>query len=172
MLKDKMALVLVGVLYLNLVVICLLWGLDGFVHVGLYGYGLVFSYDWANPYWHNSMILWTCMLGATALTASSIVPHYMHSKEPSRLLRWLRFLLPVFALVYQGSGIFFLTQINTLVWTGLYNYGVQPNIDWTTTYNLFSMPALGLMSAAFVGLIIPAVSTLGINEIEIVDEDE
>jgi hypothetical protein len=34
------------------------------------------------------------------------------------------------------------------------------------------MPALTLMTIAFLGLIIPAVRALGVIEIEIVDEDE
>jgi hypothetical protein len=53
-----------------------------------------------------------------------------------------------------------------------YDYGVQYDIDWATTYNLFSMPALALMAVAFLGLIIPAVRALGIIEIEVIDEDE
>jgi hypothetical protein len=172
LLKYKMVLVLVCISYLNMVGMCFLWGLDRFVHVGLYNYGLVFSYDWANPYWHNNLILWTCMLGATALAAVSIVPHYMYSKEPSRFSKWTGFLLPCIAFVLQGVGIFFLDQINSLVWSGLYDYGVEYHIDWSTTYNLLSMPALVLMVVVFVGLTIPAVSGLGIIEIEIVDEDE
>jgi uncharacterized protein YqgC (DUF456 family) len=172
LLKYKTLLVLQCVIYLNVVVMFLLQGLDSFVNVGLYGYGLVFSYDWANPYWHNNLILWTCVLGATALAAASIVPHYMHSKMPGRFSSWTGFLLPSFALVFQGFGIFFLDQINSLVWSGLYDYGVQYDIDWATTYNLFSMPALALMAVAFLGLIIPAVRALGLIEIEIVDEDE
>jgi hypothetical protein len=172
LLGYKTVLVVLCVLILNAVVMVLLRSLDHFVHVTLYGYGLVFSYDWANPYWYNNIMLWTCLGGATALAATSIIPHYLHSKKPSSFSKLTGFLLPVLALVFQGLGIFFLSQINSIVWSGLYDYGVQYNIDWATTYNPVSMPAITLMAIAFLGLIIPAVRALGIIEIEIVDEDE
>jgi hypothetical protein len=172
LLGYKSVMVLLCVMVLNVAVMFLLLGLDSLVHVDLYGYGLVFSYDWANPYWHSNLILWTCLGGATALAAASIVPHYLQSKEPSRFSKWAGFLLPSFALVYQGLGIFFLSQINSIVWSSLYDYGVQYDINWSTTYNTVSMPALTLMAVAFLGLIIPAVRASGIIEIEIVDENE
>jgi hypothetical protein len=172
LLDYKTVLVLLCILILNVVVMFLLLGLDSFVHGDLYGYGLVFSYDWANPYWYSNMMLWTCVGGATALAAASIIPHYLHSRQPSPFSKLTGVLLPVLALTFQGLGIFFLSQINSIVWSGLYNYGVQYYIDWTTTYNPISMPALTLMAIAFLGLIIPAVRALGVIEIEIVDEDE
>ena len=170
--EYKTVLVLVCVLVLNVVVMFLLLGLDSFVHGDLYGYGLVFSYNWANLYWHNSLMLWTCVGGATVLAAASIVPHYLHSNGPSRFSKWTGFLLSTLAMVYQGVGIFFFSQINSLVWSGLYDYGLQGDIDWTTTYNPISTPILTLMVVAFLALIIPAVRTLEIIKIEIVDEDE
>jgi hypothetical protein len=172
LLEYKTVLVLLVISTLNVVVMRLLQGLDSFVHVDLYGYGLVFSYDWANPYWYSNIMLWTCLAGATTLTAASIIPHYLHSKNPSPFSKLTGFLLPILALVFQGIGIFFLIHINSIVWSGLYDYGVQYNIDWATTYNPVSMPALTLMATAFLVLIIPTVSALGIIEVEIVDEDE
>jgi hypothetical protein len=172
LLGYKTVLVLLCILILNVIVMFLLRSLDHFVHSDLYGYGLVFSYDWANPYWYSNMMLWTCLGGATALAAASIIPHYLYSRELSPFSKLTGFLLPVLALAFQGLGIFFLSQINSIVWSGLYDYGVQYDIDWATTYNPISMPALTLMAVAFLGLIIPAVRALGIIEIEIVDEDE
>jgi hypothetical protein len=170
LLEYKTVLVLLCILILNVIVMFLLQGLDHFVHSDLYGYGLIFSYDWANPYWYNNMMLWTCLGGATALAAASIIPHYLHSSKPSPFSKLTGFLLPTLALTFQGLGIFFLTQINSIVWSGLYDYGVQYDINWATTYNPVSMPALTLMVVAFLVLIIPAVRALGIIEIEIVDE--
>ena len=172
LLDYKTVLVLLCILILNVIVMFLLRGLDSFVNGALYGYGLVFSYDWANPYWYSNMMLWTCVGGATVLTAASIIPHYLHSRQPSPFSKLTGVLLPVLALTFQGLGIFFLSQINSIVWSSLYDYGVQYDIDWATTYNPISMPALTLMTIAFLGLIIPAVRALGVIEIEIVDEDE
>jgi hypothetical protein len=172
LLEYKTVLVLLSILIVNLVVMRLLQGLDHFVHVDLYGYGLVFSYDWANPYWHSNIMLWTCLAGATVLTAASIIPHYLHSKDPSPFSKLMGFLLPILALAFQGTGVFFFSQLNSIVWSGLYDYGVQYDIDWATTYNPVSMPALTLMAIAFLALIIPAVRALGIIEIEIVDENK
>jgi len=165
-------LVLLFVIVLNLAASVLLLRLDSFVHVDLYGYGLVFSYDWAEGYWHSNMMLWAFLGGATALAATSIIPHYLHSKEPSGFSRLTGFFLPAFAFIYQAIGIFFLDQINSIVWSTLYPYGVQYGIDWATTYNPISMPVLTLMVLALSALIIPAVRALGIIEIEIVPETE
>ena len=172
LLRYKTVLLLLCILIVNAVVMRLLQSLDHFVHVDLYGYGLVFSYEWANPYWYSNIMLWTCLTGATALAAASTIPHYLHSRQPSPFSKLTGFLLPLFALGFQGLAIFFLSQINSIVWSGLYNHGVQYNIDWATTYNPVSMPALTLMAIAFLALIIPAVRALGVIEIEIVDEDK
>jgi hypothetical protein len=83
---------------------------------------LVFSYDWANLYWYSNIMLWTCLTGATALAAASIIPHYLHSRQPSPFSKLTGFLLPTLALAFQGRAIFFLSQINSIVWSGLYDY--------------------------------------------------
>lgn len=165
-------LVLLSVVVVNLVVSVLLWRLDGFVNGDLYGHGLVFSRVWADEYWNCSWMLWTFLAGATVIATISIIPHYLHSKEPSRFSKWTGFLLPAVALVYQALGIMYLNQINGIVWNKLYDYGVQYDIDWSATYNPVSMPALALMVVALLALIIPAVRAWGIIEIEIEWEDD
>lgn len=172
LLEYKTVLLLLCILILNAAVMILLRSLDSLVHVNLYDYGLIFSYDWANPYWYNNIMLWTCLGGATALAATSIIPHYLHSQEPSGFSKLTGFLLPTLALVFQGLGIFFLSQINSIVWSDLYDYGLQYDINWATTYNPVSTPAITLMAIAFLVLIIPVVRTLGIIEIQIVNDDE
>jgi hypothetical protein len=91
---------------------------------------------------------------------------------PSRFSRLTGFFLPALSLIFQAIGVFFLNQVNNMVWSGLYPYGVQYNIDWATTYNPISMPALTLMVIVLLMLIFPAVRALGIIEIEIVHEDD
>lgn len=172
MLNYKTTFVLLFVVATNLVVFILLGSLDGFVHVDLYGYGLIFNGDWANEYWQLNGILWTLLSGATVFSAVSMVPHYLHSKKPSRLSKWTGFFLPVAAMTYQAISIMYLNQINGVVWNRLYDYGVRYDINWSTTYNPISIPALILMVVALFALVIPTIKTLDIIEIEIVQEDE
>ena len=172
LLNYKTLFFLLFVVATNLVVFVLLGRLDGFVHVDLYGYGLNFNGDWANEYWQLNGLLWTFLAGATVFTAVSMVLHYFHSKKPSRLSKWAGFFVPIIAIVYQVISIMYLNQINGLVWNKLYDYGVRYDIDWSATYNPISMPALTLMVVALLALIIPAIRTLDIIQIEIVQEDE
>ena len=167
LLKDKYVLVLLFVIVLNVVVFGLVWRLDVFVNGDLYDFGLIMSSDWANDYWYSAKMLWTFLAGATALVALSIIPHYMHSKEPSRFSKWIGFLLPSVAFVYQGLCIVFLTQIDSIVQNRLHDFGLPVNFDWTTTYAPISTAAFMLMVVALLALIIPAMRTLEIIEIEI-----
>jgi len=78
---------------MNVAVSVLFLRLNGFIHSDLYGYGLVFSYDWANRVWHTNTMVWTFLLAATALTVASIVPHYLHGREHSCFSKWTGFLV-------------------------------------------------------------------------------
>ncbi len=171
LLNYKSVFVLLFVVVLNVAVSVLLLRLDAFVNVDLYGYGLVFGREWADGYWYSIRMLWTFLLLAEAFAAASIVPHYLHSRAPTRLTRAEGFFLPALALVFQGVGIYFLDRVNSIVWSTLYPYGVRVDIDWATTYNPISMPTLALMVIALLALIIPAVRALGLIEIGIVLED-
>jgi hypothetical protein len=171
-LRYKTVLVLLAIIILNAITMALLSRLDSFVNVDLYSYGLTFSYQWADEYWHNNIMLWTFFGAATAIAVTAIVPHFLHSRAPSRFSRLTGFFLPALSLVFQAIGVYFLNQVNNIVWSSLYPYGVQYNIDWATTYNPISMPALTLMVIALLMLLFPAVRALGIIEIEIVHEEE
>ena len=171
LLKNKFVLVLLFVIVLNVVVFGLVWRLDVFVNGDLYDFGLIMNSDWANDYWYNAKMLWTFLAGATALVALSIIPHYLHSKEPSGFSKWFGFLLPSVGFVYQRLCIVFLTQIDYLVRNRLYDYGLPVNFDWATTYVPMNTAAFALMVVALLTLIIPAMRTLEIIEIELVQEE-
>ena len=172
LLRYKTVLVLLAVIIMNTITMVLLLRLDSFVNVDLYSYGLIFSYQWADEYWHNNIMLWTFVGAATAIAVTAIVPHFLHSKAPNRFSKLTGFFLPVLGLAFQAIGLFFLSQVNNIVWSSLYPYALQYDIDWTTTYNPISMPALALMVIAALMLVFPVVRALGIIEIEIVHEDE
>jgi hypothetical protein len=178
LLNFKIGFVLLSVVVVNLVVFAFLWRLDGFVHGDLYSFGLVFSYNWANEYWSYNWMVWAFLVGASVLAAVSIVPQYMRRRAPGRYSKYATFFeyaaifLPVVAVICQALAVVKLDQINNLVWSGLYAYGVRGDIDWSVTYNLISMPALALMVVALLALIITVIATLNIIEIQIVREDE
>jgi hypothetical protein len=172
LLNHKTALVLLFIVVLNAAASVLVWHLDFFVHGDLYAYGLIFSPAWAEEYWYLSKMLWTALVGATVLAAGSIVPDYLQSRAPSRVYRWTSFFLPTVACVYQGLGVWFLSQKDLIARSRLYDYGLPPDFDWVAAYNPASTAVLALMVIVFSALIIPAVKALGIIEIEIVYEDE
>ena len=106
LLKDKFVLVLLFVIALNVACFGLVWRLDVFVNGDLYDFGLIMSSEWANDYWYSANMLWTFLAGATALAALSIIPHYMHSKEPSKFSKRLGFLLPPLHLSTRDCVLF------------------------------------------------------------------
>jgi hypothetical protein len=171
MLKDKIVLVLLFVIVLNVITFVLLWRLDVFVNGDLYDYGLVFSQDWAADYWYFNGLLWGFLIGAVALSALSIIPHRQHSIKPNKTTKILGFLLPTLAIVYLGLSVWSLTQLNYIVENRLYEFGLIPNFPWSMIYNLINTTALALLVVAPIVLLIPTIRILEIIKIEIETED-
>ena len=73
--------------------------------------------------------------------------------------------------MYQALCIAYLSSIDTIVYGRLYDYGLNPNYNWATTYNPVSTSSLALMIVALVALVIPAIRTLDIIKIEIEKEE-
>ena len=81
LLKDRIIQVLLFTVILNIITFVLLWRLNVFVHGDLYGYGLIFSSNWADDFYYNNIMLWVFLQGATALTIFSIIPkHFSFSR--------------------------------------------------------------------------------------------
>jgi len=175
-----MVLVLLLVVAINLIVSALVWYLDLFVHGELYKYGLIYSLDWADPYWVSTAMLWAVLGGATIFAAMASFVHYlpcrevnrfsewsragepavMHdvfSKYSGRLPKWTMVLLPLLALVFEGVSIFYFDQKSSIVWNILKDYGLRNEAEWVTPYNFISVPAVMLMAIALFVLVVPAV---------------
>lgn len=169
----KTVFVLLFVALFNAGVFLLLRQVDFFVHVDLYNYGLIFSYDWAVGYWHNNLLCWIFILQATAFTVLAMAPHYMMSRwaEPNRCWTFTAFVFSVCAVVFEGLSIFFLNQLDSIVRT-LVDFGIPQNFNWGATYNPIIGPAYALMTISIIVLMIPTARSLGIIEIDIVDEGE
>ncbi len=155
------ALLLLFVVVINLAVAALVSRLDLFVQSDLYSYGLVYNIGWVVPYWYDAKMFWALLGGASAFAAAAIVPQCMHRRKIRRLATLTGFFLPIFAFVFQGIGLFYLNQKNSLVWNTLRDYGVEYEATWTTAYNLFSMPVVVLMVIALLALTIPAIYAAG-----------
>ena len=72
----------------------------------------------------------------------------------------------------QGLGIYFLNHMDLTVRNTLTNYGIPSSFNWNTTYNPIIMTTYALMTASLIALIIPAVRSLEIIKIEIIQEDD
>lgn len=171
LLKDRIVQFLIFVVVLNIICFVLIWRLNIFVHGDLYEYGLIFSCDWADDFYFNNINLWVFLEGATALILFSIIPHRQHSTHPSKFTKWTGFLLPSIAIIYQALSIMFLSQTNNIVYNQLYDFGLNPNYNWATTYNPISSTAIALILVGIIALIIPAIRTLQIIEFDIVQEE-
>ena len=169
--KDRIVQVLLFAVVLNVVCCVLVWRFNVFVHGDLYNYGLIFSLEWAQDFWYSNMMLWVFLIGATALTVLSIIPHRQHSIKPGKTTKWLGFLLPSIAIVYQGLSIMYFWQMCDIVQNRLIDYGLASSLEWTSTYNSLSATTFALMAFVLIVLIIPAIRTLDIIKIEIVQED-
>lgn len=158
-------LVLLFVVVFNAAVFVLLGRLNDFVHGDLYNYGLIFSYDWVKDVWHYNLLVWAFLIGATALAAFAVIPHYVYkrAREPNRFSKAIRIFVPTLAVVCQGISIYFLSQIDSIVRNTFYNYGISSSFDWSITYAPIINATYGLMTISLVALIIPVVTTLELN---------
>jgi hypothetical protein len=171
LLKDRIVQVLLFVIIVNVITFVLLWRLDIFVNDDLYDFGLVFSFDWAGDYWYHTGLLWGLLVGSTALSVLSIIPHWQYSQKPNKSSKILGFLLPTLAVVYLGLCVWSLTQVNSIVQNRLYDYGLAASFNWATTYNSISASALALLVTALIALLVPAIRILEIIKIEIETEN-
>jgi hypothetical protein len=170
----KTVLVLMFVVLWNAGVFVLLWQLDVFVNVNLYNHGLIFSYDWAVGYWQNNLLCWAFLLEATAFTVLAMVPHFMLSRwvEPNRCWSFTSFAFSLCALVCEGLSIYFLNQVDLIVVYKLPFFGIPQTFSLGASYEPLMIPAYALMAISLAALFIPLARSLGIIEIDIVDEEE
>jgi hypothetical protein len=155
-LKNKAVLVLLFVVAIDLVVSAFVWRLDFFVHGDLYRYGLVFSFEWADPYWNAGTMLWFFLFGTIALVTVAIIVQYLYIRRVNSMSPLAGVALPVCTLVWQGISLFLFDEKNSMIWNTLGYYGLQFDAGWVATYNSMSTILYVLMGIALVALIIPA----------------
>ena len=155
-LKDRVFQVFLLVILFNIIAFVFLWQLDLFVHSELYNYGLEFNFEWAANYWYNNGMGWTLLGGASILALLSFIPHYIYNHEHSRFSRYVSFLLSTLAITYQGLSIYFLLQVNNIVQTNLYDFGLIPHYSWISTIKDLNSIILITMLIGLGALIVPS----------------
>lgn len=67
----------------GVIALFLLFRVDLIVHGTLYRYGLVFSYNWANPYWTYTKVVYALLMVSVGLSAFSLVLDFARSWKQS-----------------------------------------------------------------------------------------
>jgi hypothetical protein len=171
--KLKTVMLLLLVIALNIAALIQLNQLNIFINTDLYNYGLIFNIAWYREVTNYNLWTMAVLIGATNLTAIATIPHYLISRgESNRFLKLIGSLWPAAAMACQGISIYFLNHMDLTVRNTLYDYGIPSSFNWNTTFNPIIMTTYALMTASLIALIIPAVRSLEIIKIEIIQEED
>jgi len=125
-----------SIISISLVAICyyLLQFVDLIVHGDLYGYGLVFSYEWANQYWNYSTLMRDSILISILLITLAVFFIIIQIMANKHFIKYLISVLLVTSIFFVIFSLFFLIRLDFIVNNSLYNYGLQFSYEWTTPY--------------------------------------
>jgi hypothetical protein len=120
----------------GLILICyyLLQFVDLLVNVDLYGYGLIFSYDWANQYWNYSDLIRNSIfifILITVLLVIFIIVQYVLPKNSVKIVNSILYSARIFIILFS---IFSLIRLDSIINNSLYNYGLQFSYSWAGPY--------------------------------------
>ena len=123
--------------------------IDSLVHNDLYYYGLQFDNAWAKPYWDNSGLLIASITIAIFLIAS-IIPLILlfTRKNPASPLRYIVYVLPFAAAGFAVFSAAAFNQINNVIHTDFYSYGLQPSLNWGLPLQTYLILSYALLGAA------------------------
>ena len=132
-----------------IITICyfLLQFVDLIVHGDLYGYGLVFSYDWANQYWHYSTLIRDSLFICILLVSISIIAIIFQMFSGKHFIKLLTAALIIISIFFMLLSLFSLMQLDIIVNNSLYDYGLQFSYDWAGPYWNNLVVIFGLMLA-------------------------
>ena len=134
----------------------LLQFIDLIVHGDLYGYGLVFSYEWANRYWNFTVLMRDSIFISILITAIATVFMFL------QIIRTKNFLKPLISIIIGiniflvAFSLFSLISLDVIVNISLYDYGLQFSYDWSDPYWNYLVIIFGLL-----------ISTIMINAITV-----
>lgn len=108
--------------------------IDSIVHKDLYNYGLQYSDEWAYQYWAWSSWYLRSIAIAIMFTGISIALFlfYIHAKKDT--LRLLYYATLIIAIISSPLSAFALKNIDGIVHSDLYLYGLKFSYKWATAY--------------------------------------
>ncbi len=130
----------------------LLQFVDLIVHGDLYGYGLVFSYEWANQYWNITALIRSSLNVSLFLLGISLILTIINFRAFKKILRISSCALFIVETGFVSFSVFLLSQLDSIVNSDLYSFGLQFTYQWADKYWLY----LGLIYVLF-GLSIAAI---------------
>ena len=119
-----------------LVIFCyyLLQVLDSIVHGDLYGYGLVFSYEWANQYWNITALMRSSLSVALLLLGVSAIFTLINFYSYKKGLKIVNCIFFIVAIILVSYSVFLLSELDYIVNYDLYYFGLQFSYQWAEKY--------------------------------------
>ena len=147
------------IISISIIAVCyyLLQFIDLIVHGDLYGYGLVFSYEWANQYWNLTGLIRDSILLFIIISIIAIVftlIHIIHTKNSIKPLISIFIAIDIFLASFSMVS---LISLDFIVNNSLYDYGLQFSYGWSGPYWNYLVITLGLFITI---IIISAISIL------------
>ena len=115
----------------------LLQFIDLIVHGDLYGYGLVFSYDWANQYWNITATIRSSMNIMFFLLAISLVLTVINFHNFKKVLKITLCSIFIVGIIPVAYSVFLLSRLDFIVTSDLYIFGLQYASLWAEKYWMF-----------------------------------
>ena len=112
----------------------LLQFVDLIVHGDLYGYGLVFSYDWAGEYWNLTGSIRTYLIITLFLLVTSLFLTIATFRRVKKIIKITSCTLFMLGILFLSYSVFLLSKLDIIVNSDLYNYGLQFSYNWAETY--------------------------------------
>ncbi|MHA2130488.1 MAG: hypothetical protein ACW99L_10985 [Promethearchaeota archaeon] len=120
----------------TLVIFCyyLLQVLDVIVHSDLYGYGLVFSYEWANQYWNITGSIRDFILLSFIIIIIAIVFNIIQVISSKNFIKSLSSILIIGRIFLVFFSLISLLRLDFIVNDFLYDFGLQFSYNWAGPY--------------------------------------
>jgi hypothetical protein len=113
--------------------------IENIVHAELYSYGLIFSYEWVNPYWATSHMFLYFSWFATISYGISIVFFLIYLRnQKAAISSYICSLLLVVGAGLSFFSIYFFIRLNYIVNHDLYFYGLISSDEWLSGYSLYA----------------------------------
>ena len=139
-----------SIISIAIVFVCyyLLQFVDLIVHGDLYGYGLVFSYDWSNQYWNYSALMRNSILISILIATIAVVFIIIQIISAKNFIKPLSSIFIAAKIFFISYSLFSLIRLDFIINNSLYTYGLQFSYDWAGPYWNILVLVFGLFIAA------------------------